>query len=70
LYAKYDEIVLNWSNEEVEYHLEKMAMTDFQLHTHPVFFRNRFGELVPAKPFSKEAGFKRDRRNGNLLTKL
>lgn len=63
----YDEITLNWDDADVARQLQAISMTCFQLENHPVFVRNKRGELVPATPGSPEAGYKRDRSTGLLM---
>lgn len=66
----YDNITLNLDDADVEEQLTKMSMSVFQLDSHPVYFRNSVGQLVPAKPFSSQAGYKRNPQRWHRLEKL
>ncbi len=66
----YEAFILNSNEDSSKGITTELSLSNFQKKRHPVFFRNRKGELTAAKPFSKEAGYAHDPDNGNVLTKL
>lgn len=80
MYAFYDNITLNWSDEEVEHLLGSISLgpqydrqnkvRQFIKRIGPRYYRNSHGQLVPAKPGSPEAGYKRCPELGNRLVKV